>query len=448
MRIAIQIGTNDGNDDFKYDCHKSGYDKIYLIEPHSKYNDEIKRKYQGDNIEIINMVITSNPQLTTAKLYRFNDSGTHDSILLRKSHPMRNMQEIIPYLEIPCMTFMKFCESNNIAEVDYLCIDTEGADVEIINSIDFEKVKIRKIIWEGWGYDDDDQNQNYLTGLEFTKNLIAKLQKNNYIVKPKDNANYIALIEPDKRNFPWINIADKEHAYQASKHLDSAPVIFEAGMCDAKDTLLFKKVWPESTVYTFEPNRSLFDIGTRNITSQYGLPDPLVIDGILRWRSHNINLYPYILSDEINQRLFYESDFPATSSIYENNFDDVCIPQTVLNSLKLKSKSDMKVYDEKATLLPSVTIDSIVMTEQIKKLDYLWLDTEGSELLILKGANNILPIVKIVSIELNFQEFRKGIVLFNDIYDYLITKGFVLAAIWQAHEDWQANGIFIRKAIK
>jgi FkbM family methyltransferase len=202
MRIAIQIGTNDGNDDFKYDCHKSGYDKIYLIEPHSKYNDEIKRKYQGDNIEIINMVITSNPQLTTAKLYRFNDSGTHDSILLRKSHPMRNMQEIIPYVEIPCMTFMKFCKGKNIDEIDYLCINTEGADFEILNSINYNEIVIRKIIWENWGYDNDDENCNYNSGPTYGKSLIEKLQYCGYSVKQKDSANYIALKNPSKQNIP------------------------------------------------------------------------------------------------------------------------------------------------------------------------------------------------------------------------------------------------------
>ena len=54
----------------------------------------------------------------------------------------------IKSLDIPCMTFNNIMEKYNLIDLDYLFIDTEGLDVYIIASIDFQKYNIKNIIFE------------------------------------------------------------------------------------------------------------------------------------------------------------------------------------------------------------------------------------------------------------------------------------------------------------
>ena len=46
-------------------------------------------------------------------------------------------------VKVKCFTFDTICDSYNITEIDYLKIDTEGMDYEILKSIDFSKYNIK-----------------------------------------------------------------------------------------------------------------------------------------------------------------------------------------------------------------------------------------------------------------------------------------------------------------
>lgn len=445
MKIAVQIGTNDARDEIFPRISKSGYDKIYLIEPHVKCNDSIRQVYAGENYEIINAAITIYPDMKETELYLFSDNGQHDSLLFRKEHYWRDEKETIETITVPCMTFMQFCEQKGITEIDNLFIDTEGLDSQIVQSIDFDCVSIRKIRWERWIHSDDDENNRYRSGRDIEVRTIADLIKKGYDVKKEDDANFIAIKHPDMKTLPWIDIKDKDHIFESIKYLPDNPVIIEAGTCAAEDTLLFIKTLPSSTIHTFEPNRSLFQISVENIKRVHGDYDLPVIGRKIAWTRAGIYIYQCALTNALTEVTFYESEFPHTSSLYENNFQNIKVPETVLTSLDVKKQEDLKIWPETPVVAQGTDIDSWAKMNGVDRVDYLWLDVEGAELKILQGAKEMLPKMSVISLELNFQEFRKGGALFNEVYDYLFTKGFEIKAIWQAHENWQANGIFVRR---
>jgi len=51
-------------------------------------------------------------------------------------------------IRVPSMTFNTLCEHNNITKIDYLNIDTEGAEYDIIKSIDYSRIQIGVITVE------------------------------------------------------------------------------------------------------------------------------------------------------------------------------------------------------------------------------------------------------------------------------------------------------------
>ena len=107
-------------------------------------------------------------------LYLYEYPG-HSSLLDRRTLKHRDS------LEISAVTFNSLCEEFSIKEIEYLCIDTEGLDYEIINSIDTYKIDIKVIVFEKWNMDNDDLNDTYRTGLDFLNKIALKFK--NYKCK-------------------------------------------------------------------------------------------------------------------------------------------------------------------------------------------------------------------------------------------------------------------------
>jgi Methyltransferase FkbM domain len=72
------------------------------------------------------------------------------------------------------------------------------------------------------------------------------------------------------------------------------------------------------------------------------------------------------------------------------------------------------------------TLDRWAAAEGVGRIDVLKLDTQGSELGILKGARRMLTGVRMLEIEVEFNEIYRGQPLFGDIDRFLRARGFVL----------------------
>jgi len=206
MTVAVQIGTNNANDFFLEICKERKFDKVFLIEPQSRFNREIATRYAGVNHSITNVAITSIPGLTVARLYELNENGGHDSLSKRKSHPSRKEGDSVSMKIVECTTLENFCYENKIESIDLLCIDTEGLDNEIILSIDFEKVPISEIIWEEWIHEDDDENATYKTGPSVNREACCKLRDAGYVVDRYGTSDWIATKQEDKDGHGWTSV--------------------------------------------------------------------------------------------------------------------------------------------------------------------------------------------------------------------------------------------------
>ena len=77
-------------------------------------------------------------------------------------------------------------EKYSISSIDLLQIDVEGAEFQILNSINFEKIKIKKIIFEFKHFDGTFKEGPKL------KLIKEKLIKFNYQLKEIDKENILA----------------------------------------------------------------------------------------------------------------------------------------------------------------------------------------------------------------------------------------------------------------
>ena len=93
-------------------------------------------------------------------------------------HPLSKLnhsfyKDMIEQIEVGCVTFEFLMDQLGITEIDYLKIDAEGLDYDILNSIDFNKFNIKAIRAEHQHVD--------------TLLLVDLLEKNNYLVDILEN---------------------------------------------------------------------------------------------------------------------------------------------------------------------------------------------------------------------------------------------------------------------
>ena len=67
----------------------------------------------------------------------------------------------IEEIDVQYLTFSNLIEKYSISSIDLLQIDVEGAEFQILNSINFEKIEIKKIIFETDRPGDVDYNKVY-----------------------------------------------------------------------------------------------------------------------------------------------------------------------------------------------------------------------------------------------------------------------------------------------
>jgi FkbM family methyltransferase len=73
--------------------------------------------------------------------------------------------------KMPCMTPGTIFKKHEIEHIDYLSIDVEGAEMSILTSIDFEKVKINAISVENLHFGEAVKNYLENAGFKFIKKI-------------------------------------------------------------------------------------------------------------------------------------------------------------------------------------------------------------------------------------------------------------------------------------
>tara|TARA_B110000483_G_C18198828_1_gene544279 strand:+ start:533 stop:1183 length:651 start_codon:yes stop_codon:yes gene_type:complete len=209
-KVYFQIGTNDGNDTFKIKCLNDKPTQIILVEPNPLHKKSITDNYKDfSNVHIFINAIYYNDnedvELVVPAINGIFGNIGENGIKYNHSHlsliPMNNWgsKDNMFKISAKSITFDTICKNLNINNIDYLQIDTEGVDSEIIKMIDFNKINIQQIRFEKWQFDSSYFTKYFGNDTEFgNKGMLIvkeKLKKNNYMIESiKDAAgnDYIA----------------------------------------------------------------------------------------------------------------------------------------------------------------------------------------------------------------------------------------------------------------
>ena len=107
-------------------------------------------------------------------------------ILNHKTKRFNVTGDDIETIDIQCLTFSELLEKYSISEIDKLQIDVEGAEYEILNSIDYKKININKILFESKHFDGTFNEGQKLESIK------EKLLTNNFKLTQIDKENILA----------------------------------------------------------------------------------------------------------------------------------------------------------------------------------------------------------------------------------------------------------------
>ena len=163
-------------------------------------------------------------------------------------------------------------------------------------------------------------------------------------------------------------------------------IAFDVGAHEGETLEYFQKIKSIEKIYSFEPQIKIYN----KIFKKY-------------YFNNKISLNNVALSDDIKDKIFFINSLSSTSSF------------SLLNNNSLWLKIKNIILNEKDSIKDSIilrtsTVDHYVRKNNIDIIDLLKIDTEGHELEVLMGAQNVINEnkVKYLLIELHSSKMYKN----------------------------------------
>lgn len=180
-------------------------------------------------------------------------------------------------------------------------------------------------------------------------------------------------------------------------------MIFDIGSRDCIQSIEFYNNFPNSKIYAFECNPNTLDICRKNIENYRDRIT--LIEGAVCDYNGNITFYPINQQKSITN---WADGNPGASSLYKSNGKFI------------------ETYIQDEVNVNCHRLDTIMDKYNIPKVDIIWMDLQGAELIALKGLGNYFKFVKYIHTEVSYQEIYTGQVMFNKLNEYIISNGFVI----------------------
>jgi FkbM family methyltransferase len=154
---VVQLGSNRGYDDLSNHL-LSNYDQIELglfVEPHPIHIESLKECYKKfDNIIIEQKAIKSPfDKSDELEIFYYENDLNFEKASLKKEHLEKHRgcpgcDGDVQSFKVECVSLDNLLMCHRITSLDWLYIDVEGLDAEIMFTFDWKKYNIKKIEFE------------------------------------------------------------------------------------------------------------------------------------------------------------------------------------------------------------------------------------------------------------------------------------------------------------
>jgi len=163
---------------------------------------------------------------------------------------------------------------------------------------------------------------------------------------------------------------------------------------------------------------------------------------------HNVEIILFEGNPEYNE-ILSNSGFQFFNKVLSNPGREYVDFYNGTNSGDSYYKETTKHYDNQTSIkLQSCTLDSIIKKKDLPWPNFIKIDTQGSELDILLGADLILNYVDLIYIECPIIKYNDGAPNISDYLEFFKSKNFIPVDIFEIHRSentlLQIDIMFIR----
>lgn len=180
---------------------------------------------------------------------------------------------------------------------------------------------------------------------------------------------------------------------------NKCPVIIEAGTAEGYDTAKLAILFPYGRIYGLEPIKNMFDTAAAYIRI-LGLRNTIIFNAALAETNGEVDMHV----------AYYNEKPTGSSSILEPKRHIELYPDVTF-----KNKEKVK----------TITLDTFINFNNLTTVDFLWLDLQGYEPVVLKHAPNALKMTKYIYCEVASTEIYKDNVTYPEFKQFLIDNDFI-----------------------
>ncbi len=186
--------------------------------------------------------------------------------------------------------------------------------------------------------------------------------------------------------------------------------IFEIGACEGEDSMRYARLFPHAKVYALEPL-------PKNV--EY------IRSNIAKYQAHNVSVHQLALSS-INGTTEFHVSSGRPEHATETDWDYGNKSNSLLPPDKHKELADFISFNEQI-LVETQTLKTFCTNHHIIEIDFIHMDVQGAELMVLEGAADYLQHIKAIWLEVSTVHLYKNQPLVNDVQDFMQQHNFVLA---------------------
>jgi len=299
---------------------------------------------------------------------------------------------------------LDWCIDNyfNVDSIDFISIDTEGNELEVLKSFDVNKYNIKLLMVEN-NYN-EPSIEKYLNGLGWKKD--QRVEVNDFYVKNDEGI-------PEKNNFIRQYFAEFE----------TDRIIRENYFPDSnyKGTLI--EVGGATPDYLSMSKHFKLN-GWRTIVFE---PNPKFVE--LHQKANN-EIYNYACSNENADDVSFQivnwlgNKNYESEGITDHSFSAISVKESYLKKHGYSSVKDLAVTEIQVKVR---RLDTILSEIQVENIDFLSIDVEGWEIEVLQGLNLSKHRPKVILLEnyIHEESYTKFMEKFNYRLDEIIEHNYV-----------------------
>ncbi len=190
--------------------------------------------------------------------------------------------------------------------------------------------------------------------------------------------------------------------------IKKAKIVLEIGACEAEDTIKLSRTFKNATIFSFEPLPKNFKLASQHLKE---------------YKAERVELLQFAASDKNGKATFHVSSGHPDGVPKNPAWDYGNKSSSLLAPNKKSGHSQWLNFSEKISV-KTTRIDSFCLDRNIEEIDFMHIDAQGAELLVLKGAGDVLQRTKAVWLEVEAIPLYESQPLEDEVERFMRESGF------------------------